>query len=151
MKIFKIYKSWGCFLASFFRLRKYRIGLSLILANRIELSEGVKIGHFNIIIVDKLVMKKNSSIGHFNFIKGWFDLIMEERSSIHLQNKIARILSQKKNYCKSVVHLKYHAKIGVKHEIDATRDITIGDNSMLQEAEVKYGLTAFILVKSGIK
>lgn len=70
MKIFKIYKSWGCFLASFFRLRKYRIGLSLILANRIELSEGVKIGHFNIIIVDKLVMKKNSSIGWtFQFYK----------------------------------------------------------------------------------
>lgn len=151
MKIFNIYKSWGYFLASFFRIRKYRIGLSLILANRIELSEGVRIGHFNIIIVDKLVMKKNSSIGHFNFIKGWFDLIMEERSSIHLQNKIARILSPQKNYCKSVVHLKYHAKIGVKHEIDATRDITIGENSMLAGSGSQIWTHGFYFSKIGDK
>lgn len=36
------------------------------------------IGHFNLIIVDSLVMKKESRIGHLNFIKGGFDVLMDE-------------------------------------------------------------------------
>lgn len=76
MKFYSFYEFLKVFLLSLFRLKKYRIGFSIIIANKIELSEDARIGHFNIIIVDKLIMKRNSSIGHFNFIKGWFDLIM---------------------------------------------------------------------------
>ena len=151
MKFYSFYEFLKVFLLSLFRLKKYRIVFSIIIANKIELSEDARIGHFNIIIVDKLIMKRNSSIGHFNFIKGWFDLIMEEKSSIHLQNKIARILSPKNNYKKSSVHLNYHAKIGVKHEIDATSDVILDENCMLAGSGSQIWTHGFYFSKIGEK
>lgn len=136
-------------MASLFRIKKYRIGFSLIWCNEIHLAEGASIGHFNIIIVDKLTMGKNARIGHLNFIKGWFDLHMAEKASIHLQNKISRILSPKDNYCKATLDLKYHAKIGVKHLLDMTRDITTGENSMLAGSGSQIWTYGFYFSKTG--
>lgn len=68
------------------------------------------IGHFNLIIVDSLVMKKESRIGHLNFIKGGFDVLMDEKSSIHNLNKISSIAVLYESVC---LHLRRNARIGV--------------------------------------
>lgn len=70
------------------------------------------IGHFNLIIVDSLVMKKESRIGHLNFIKGGFDVLMDEKSSIHNLNKISSIAVLYESVC---LHLRRNARIGVSH------------------------------------
>ncbi len=141
----------GVILNSLLHITKYKVGLSLIIANEIRLGENAKIGHFNVIVVDKLIMGKDTYIGHLNFIKGWFDLIMDERASINLQNKISRILSPKGNYCKAKVDMKYHAKIGVKHTLDVTRSITIGKNTMLAGSETQVWTHGFYFSKQGEK
>lgn len=139
----------GVILASLLRIKKYRVGFSLILCNEIHLAEGASIGHLNVIVVDKLIMGKNTRIGHLNFIKGWFDLNMAEKASIHLQNKITRILSPQGNYCKATLDMKYHAKIGVKHLLDMTRNITIGENSMLAGSDSQIWTHGFYFSKLG--
>jgi len=96
-------------------------------------------------------MGESARIGHLNFIKGYFDLIMDRRSVINLQNKISRISDPKRNYCLSVVHLKYHAKIGVKHLLDVTSNITIGENSMLAGAGSQVWTHGFYFAKEGDK
>lgn len=126
-----------------------KIGFSLIIADSIELEKGASIGHFNIIRVKKLHLGKGACIGHLNFIKGFFDLIMENKSEINLQNKITRILSPKGNYCKTELRLKYHAKIGVKHLLDMTGNVTIGDNSMLAGADSQLWTHGFYFSKEG--
>lgn len=133
-------------LASLMRIKKYRVGFSLMLCNEIHLAEGASIGHLNIIIVDRLIMGKDARIGHLNFIKGGFDLRMVEKASIHLQNKITRILSLHGNYCKATLDMKYHAKIGVKHLLDMTRNISIGENSMLAGSDTQIWHMASISV-----
>lgn len=55
-----------------------RVGFSLVLCRYIDMDVEATIGHFNLIIVDSLVMKKESRIGHLNFIKGGFDVLMDE-------------------------------------------------------------------------
>lgn len=103
------------------------------------------IGHFNLIIVDSLVMKKESRIGHLNFIKGGFDVLMDEKSSIHNLNKISSIAVLYESVC---LHLRRNARIGVSHLLDLTSSITIGENSICWQVPIlKYGHIAFISKK----
>lgn len=149
-QLFKgICQSLWLFVSSLLRIRKERIGLSLIIANNIDISGGV--GWFNIIVVNELHIKKNARIGHLNFIKGYFNLKMDERSEINLQNKISRKNNPNGNYCLATVYLNRHAKIGVKHLIDATSNITIGENSMLAGAESQIWTHGFYFSKEGDK
>lgn len=138
-------------MASLFRIRRYKVGFSLILADEIMLEDGAKIGHLNCIICRKLVMKKNASIGKLNFIKGNIDLVMEERADINMQNKITSILRNELKRGRSELHLKYHAKIGVGHMIDMTDSITIGENSMIAGAGSQLWTHGFYFSKEGDK
>lgn len=148
-----LYHSPLSFVRSIFTIIKSmrRICFSLVIADSIKLEKGARIGHFNIIIVKDLYLGKKARIGHFNFIKGFFDLVMEDRAEINLQNKISRSLSPKGNYCKAKLHLKYHAKIGVKHLLDMTSNITMGENSMLAGADSQLWTHGFYFSKEGEK
>jgi carbonic anhydrase/acetyltransferase-like protein (isoleucine patch superfamily) len=46
-----------------------RVGLSLILADRVELGPGASIGHLNLILVDRLEMGPEASIRHVNLLR----------------------------------------------------------------------------------
>ena len=111
-----------------------RVGFSLVLCRYIDMDVEATIGHFNLIIVDSLVMKKESRIGHLNFIKGGFDVLMDEKSSIHNLNKISSIAVLYESVC---LHLRRNARIGVSHLLDLTSSITIGENSMLAGADTQ--------------
>lgn len=139
----------GVILKSLFRIRKYRVGLSLILADYLELEDGCKIGHFNIIIVRKLRMSKGASIGHLNFIKGGFDLIMDERADIHLQNKISSKMHSGLRRRDSELRMRYHAKIGVGHLLDLTDSVTMDENAMLAGAGSQVWTHGFYFSKQG--
>lgn len=91
------------------------------------------IGHFNLIIVDSLVMKKESRIGHLNFIKGGFDVLMDEKSSIHNLNKISSIAVLYESVC---LHLRRNARIG--------------ENSMLAGADTQIWTHSFYFEETGM-
>ena len=141
----------GVILKSLFRIKKIKVGFSLILADEIVLEEGAHIGHLNCIICRKLVLKKGASIGKLNFIKGNFDLLMYERSDINMQNKITSILKNELKRGRSELQMKYHAKIGVGHLIDMTSNITIGENSMIAGAGSQLWTHGFYFSKVGDK
>ena len=127
------------------------MGLSLILADEISLEDGARIRHLNVIICRKLIMKKGASIGKLNFIKGNFDLVMDERADINMQNKITSILRDELKRGRSKLHMRYHAKIGVGHLVDMTDNITIGENSMIAGAGSQLWTHGFYFSKVGDK
>ena len=131
------------------RIRKYRIGLSIVMADELLLEDGIHIGHFNFIRVHRLVMKKGARIGKFNFIKGDFDLLMEEKSDINMQNKVSARMDHLPSKGRSVMHLKYHAKIGVGHLLDVTDNIVMGENSMMAGAGSQVWTHGFYFSKEG--
>lgn len=146
-----LYRGIKFFLASLFIKKKIKIGLSIIIANEIQLEKNIRIGHFNVIIVNKIIMKEGAYIGNFNFIKGNFNLIMEECASINLQNKITSILSPQSTYQISKLYLKAYSKIGVKHLLDLTDSITIGSYSMLAGSDSQIWTHGFYFSKQGNK
>lgn len=149
MSIYQMLKSGGVIIASLLRLRKYRVGLSLIITDELQLDDDVYIGHFNFIRVHKLVMKKGARIGNLNFIKGSFELLMDEKSEINLQNKITSRMDFLSAKGRSTLSLHYHAKIGVKHLLDLTDNIIIGKNSMLAGANSQVWTHGFYFSKEG--
>lgn len=124
-----------------------RVGFSLVLCRYIDMDVEATIGHFNLIIVDSLVMKKESRIGHLNFIKGGFDVLMDEKSSIHNLNKISSIAVLYESVC---LHLRRNARIGVSHLLDLTSSITIGENSMLAGADTQIWTHSFYFEETGM-
>lgn len=91
------------FIFKILHIKMKRVGFSLVLCRYIDMDVEATIGHFNLIIVDSLVMKKESRIGHLNFIKGGFDVLMDEKSSIHNLNKISSIAVLYESVC---LHLR---------------------------------------------
>jgi len=70
--------------------RSVRIGLSFICADRIQLQEGVCIGHLNFVRTRRLVMRRGSSIGRSNLIHGPFSVNLHDFAAIGNRNKILR-------------------------------------------------------------
>lgn len=48
-----------------------------------------------------------------------------------------------------MLDMRYHAKIGVKHMLDMTRNITIGENSMLAGSDSQIWTHGFYFSKQG--
>lgn len=121
-----------------------KVGFSLIIANRIELEPGSRIGHLNLIKCKEISMGKGSKINHLNLIKGEFSVSMAKGSWINNQNKVSAIGD---TYHEVHLTLKENAKIGVKHLLDMTDSITIGHDSMLAGADTQIWTHNFIFSK----
>lgn len=88
------------------------IGIALIDANQITLSEGSKIGHFSIIRnIDEVLLEDGARIGTFNWIFG-------ARGCNHFLNKSSRI---------SALILRRGASVTSRHILDCTDTIEIGE------------------------
>ncbi len=114
--------------------RNAKVGFSLILADRIDLGEGVRIGMFNYICCSTIIMGKMAIIRHFNMLKGVFNLEMDEKTKINRNTTIVNSLNipeLKKAYSVPTLKLGYNSIIGVKHFLDMTASITIGKDSIL--------------------
>lgn len=108
-----------------------KIGFSFLLADRIELHSSSRIGHFNFIKTTSLKMGENSRIKYFNIIKGRFNTDLHPKAVINQFNKITSRLDNERE---STLKVGYNSIIGVKHIIDLTHNIEIGQNSILAGA-----------------
>lgn len=127
--------------------KNIKIGFSLILCDKIDLSDNSRIGHLNLIKCKNLSMV-SSKINHLNFIRGDFSIIMKIGSWINNQNKISAL---GKTYHDVSLILEEEAKIGVKHLLDMTDSITIGKNSMLAGADTQIWTHNFYFSKNSSK
>lgn len=122
-----------------------RIGFSIVMCDNIILEENARIGHFNFIRCKKTMLYKNSSIRHLNFIKGNFSVIIGESGWINLQNKIS---ANPDTYQDVTLTLEREAKIGVRHLLDMTDSITLGEFSMLAGTDTQIWTHSFLFSQS---
>lgn len=127
--------------------KNIKIGFSLILCDKIDLSDNSRIGHLNLIKCKNLSMV-SSKINHLNFIRGDFSIIMKIGSWINNQNKISAIDNA---YHNVNLVLEERAKIGVKHLLDMTDSIFIGKDSMLAGADTQIWTHNFYFSKNSSK
>ena len=125
-----------------------KIGFSYIKCKKLKLGPNCKIGHLNYISVGGVYLKSGCYIQHLNFIRGQFDIIMEDNSWINNKNKISSIGNA---YHNVVLNLNEGASIGVRHLLDMTDSITIGAYSMLAGADTQIWTHSFFFSKDSPK
>lgn len=90
-----------------------RIGLSLVAAGQVELGEGARIGHLNVVRgLSRLEMGPHTIISQLNWITGF-----PAGASRHFAQVIGR---------KPMLILAEHSAITSRHLIDCTHTVTIG-------------------------
>ncbi|HSH51552.1 MAG TPA: acyltransferase [Bacteroidales bacterium] len=100
------------FLSGFSIHKRAKIGISIILADRVIMEEGALITHFNFVNkLDCLHMKTHSKIGRSNWVTG--------------ANSKAKMFSDSNRKCELI--LGKHTRITAKHHIDCTGGVYIGD------------------------
>lgn len=123
-----------------------KIGFSLIIADKIVLSDASRIGHLNIIKCKQMLL--GGSIGHLNFIKGDFTIEMEANSHIGNQNKIS---SLGRSYHKVKLLLRKYASINTRHLLDMTDSISIGVGTTLAGADTQIWTHGFYFSHTSFK
>lgn len=92
------------------------------------MAKGAKIGHLNIIKCKSLVMGDMATIGHLNTAKGYFNLVMHNKSIIMNCNRFTS-LGKSQTYQVSHLLLRNGAKIVNRHFFDLTSSVEIGERS----------------------
>ena len=109
---------------------KVKIGFSILKVESLDLSDYVRIGHFNLILIPKMVLKDHVSIGYLNILKGPFEVYLARESAIGNKNYLTRG-NLGLTYGKSVLRLGELTKITTGHHLDLTQSITFGEFSIL--------------------
>jgi acetyltransferase-like isoleucine patch superfamily enzyme len=88
------------------------------------------IGHFNVVLNDNVTLGKSAYIQFANLVKGPFDLILGERSSLGKSNTVNR---GKIGVSYGYSHLKLGvlSKVTARHYLDLTRSVTMGNYTTL--------------------
>lgn len=141
----KILKMGGAIIRNLLT-HKYKIGLSIVLADELILEDGVSIGHFNFINVHKLVMRKGSIIGRMNRIKGNIDVELEENA--FFDHKIVasgphQYPHEKK---RSLLHIGKGTHV-VSGLLNLTDSIYIDDNSTIAGSGSEFWTHSFYIGK----
>lgn len=105
-----------------------KCGFSLILVDDLKMAKGAKIGHLNVIKCKSLVMGDMAKIGHLNTAKGYFNLVMHNKSIIMNCNRFTS-LGKSQTYQVSHLLLRKGAKIVSRHFFDLTSSVEIGERS----------------------
>ena len=107
-----------------------KIGFSFINVEKLILKDNVSIGHFNLVLNEDLELEKNSKIGYLNILKGPFKIYLKERAALGNKNYLTRA-KKGITYGDSILQLGILTKITTGHHLDMTRNISIGDFSIL--------------------
>jgi acetyltransferase-like isoleucine patch superfamily enzyme len=107
-----------------------KIGFSLIFVRSISLGNHSRIGHFNIIMNDNVVLLDRAYLHLFNFLKGPFDLVLDEQAAIGKSNVINRARIGV-TYGHAELKLGKLTKVTANHYLDMTRSIVMGHYSTL--------------------
>lgn len=106
------------------------IGFSYISANKVDLYDNTRIGHFNFINLPYLKMKSKAYIQNLNRITGPIYIVLNDSAAIGNMNTIKRAYHPI-SWGKSVLKIGFGSKITSKHTVDCTRPIYIGKHSIL--------------------
>jgi len=102
-----------------------RIGLSLVLADRIVMAPTARIGHLSVLRVRRVVMRDKARVGHLNMCKGPFSIQLMHRAAIGHRNTVTRA-PRGVTYGPSRFYLGDLSKITASHSVDMTRSVRFG-------------------------
>ena len=156
----KIFISFLCLILPSFFLRIFcpllgfkigknsKVGFSILLIDKLEINDNVRIGHFNLIICNDIRLMNSSYIKNFNIIYGPINLIFKEKAAIGKNNYIRRSYGNVV-YGKSILELGILTKITANHFIDLTRSIKIGDYSIVAGVRSQFWTHGYLHDKTG--
>lgn len=123
-----------------------KIGISLILVDKLFMCDSSKIGMGNVIRVCHLVLKNQAQIRNLNFISGNFDVWMDREAFIINLNIITRggIASR---WRRSKLRLGRRSQISSMSNIDLTETVWIGDDTVLAGKGIQIWTHGFIHFK----
>lgn len=90
-----------------------------------------KVG-LSLLLVDRLSLDRQSKIGHLTIIKGLQSVVLDERASLGNLNWVTAVsIASKRHFTADVgratqLHIEQHAAITHRHLIDCTNSVTIG-------------------------
>ena len=110
-----------------------RIGIALLDAQRVDLDDGTRIGHFNVITrVGRLETGRNARIGHLNIIRGGESVTLGDYSEVMRLNVLNAIPDHDcTTKPESVLEVGAGAVITSGHRIDFTDRVTLGKNVII--------------------
>lgn len=108
-----------------------RVGVSVVLVDRLLLAGNNRIGHFNLLHCRRVVMRKHAYIGRFNVANGPFSISLGVSGAIGNNNKIVRGPAGIVTHGPALLKLGELAKITSEHRVDCTCSVHIGDYSTL--------------------
>jgi acetyltransferase-like isoleucine patch superfamily enzyme len=113
--------------------RGVRIGLSLLDAASVDLAEGTRVGHFNLVTrVEKLATGRHCRIGMLNIIRGGESVALGDYSEIMRLNVLNAIPDHDcTTEPESVLEVGAGTVITSGHRIDFTDRVTLGKNVII--------------------
>ena len=108
-----------------------RIGLSLLLVERLVLRPGARVGHGNLVRVRRLVLDHGAQIGRGNLLNGPMSILLKSQAEIGNRNKVLRGPMPTVTYGPATFKLGKNSKITADHRIDCTQSVVLGCDSIL--------------------
>lgn len=108
-----------------------RIGLSLLLVERLVLRRGARVGHGNVVRVRRLVLDHGARIGRGNLLNGPLSILLKSQAEIGNRNKVLRGPIPTVTYGPATLKLGKNSKITADHRIDCTQSVMLGCDSIL--------------------
>lgn len=120
-----------------------KIGLSIIVAQKLVLGNSASIGHLNFISISKICLKSNARIRNVNYLKGNFDLLMKSFSIIINFNLITRGSVDWAPPCSKLV-LGKNSQITSFSSIDLAASVILGNDVVLAGKGIQVWTHGFV-------
>jgi acetyltransferase-like isoleucine patch superfamily enzyme len=113
--------------------KSVKIGLSVVIAGKCRIDDGVRIGHLNFIShIGTLELGRDVRIGHGNILLGGDRVTLGEGAFIGRFNEINSIINPlNSNPANPVLDVGRNAVITAWHKIDYTDAVSIGDSAII--------------------
>jgi acetyltransferase-like isoleucine patch superfamily enzyme len=108
-----------------------RVGFSVLLVERLALGAGVRIGHLNLVRARRLLCAEGATIGRSNIVNGPLSLLLREDAALGNRNRITRSASPGVVDWAAALRLGRGSKVTSDHQIDCTRNVSLGEFSIL--------------------
>jgi acetyltransferase-like isoleucine patch superfamily enzyme len=126
-----------------------RIGFSLVLADRLVLQDGARIGHLNLLMMRRLVMRSGARMGRRNVVHGPVSIAMGEHALIGNRNKVLRAPQGSVCPGPALFRLGELAGITGDHRVDCTRSVRMDDFSTVAGAGTQIWTHGYVHDQEG--
>jgi UDP-3-O-[3-hydroxymyristoyl] glucosamine N-acyltransferase len=125
-----------------------RVGFAFVWSDFIGMDQGSRIGHLNLVAARRVLMRAQSYLGRGNIIKGPIDVVLRPRAALGNANQVLRGPSGVTSG-PAQLWLGELAKITVRHRVDCTQTVRIGDFSTVAGADSQIWTHGYVHAMDG--